>query len=123
LKPLAFISHSESGGAETSIAVIGRLKHEHLDLESFYSQINMGPGDDLHEEIIRNIVNTDILVGIVDPDASVSNWVKWEHDFCKGRNLIRIPIIFPAIWDAFKKIKFLLLIMVNLQSLLLQVKI
>ena len=103
MKPLAFISHSESGGAETSVAVRGRLRHEHLDLDSFYSQINMVPGDDLHEEIIRNIVNTDILIGIIDPDASVSKWVEWEHNFCKKRNLIRIPIIFPSIWENFKQ--------------------
>ncbi len=65
MKPLAFISHSESGGQVTSNHVIGRLRHKRLDLETFYSQINLRPGDDLHEEIIRSIVNTDILVGII----------------------------------------------------------
>ena len=102
MKPLAFISHSETGGTETSNAIRQRLGNELLDLDSFYSQVSMGPGDDLHEEIIRNIVNTDILVGIIDADASVSKWVEWEHNFCKERNLTRIPIIFPGIWENFK---------------------
>lgn len=103
MKPLAFISHSESGGADTSVRVIRRLHHPDLDLQEFYSQYDMSAGDDLHEEIIRNIVNTDILIGIIEPDAIVSSWVKWEHDFCRERNLTRISIILPSSWENYIK--------------------
>lgn len=109
MKPLAFISHSKSGGAVTSAAVREKLNHPHLGLETFYFSHNIVPGDDLDEKIIHNIVNTDILIGIIDSDAWVSEWVEWEHKFCKERNLIRIPIIFQSIWEDFKqnKISFL----------------
>lgn len=109
MKPLAFISHSESGGQVTSNHVINRLRHKRLNLDPFYSQINIRPGDDLHEEIIRGIVNTDILIGVIDLVAADSGWVAWEHNFCKERNLSPIPIIFESVWDDFinNRISFL----------------
>ena len=109
MKPLAFISHSESGGTHTSVEIIRRLHHTDLDLQEFYSLYSIGVGDDIHEEIIQNIINTDILIGIIEPDAVTSSWVKWEHDFCKARNLTRISIILPSVWDDYinNRISFL----------------
>ena len=102
MKPLAFISHSENGGASTSERLMYRLDHSDLCLQGFYSKHDLYAGDDIHEEIIRNIVNTDILIGIIEPDAISSSWVKWEHDFCRERNLDIILIILPSVWDDYE---------------------
>ena len=101
MKPLAFISYSDSGGIETSRVIEERLKRSKLDIESFRAKSNIQPSDDSHEQIIRNIVNADILIAVIDQDALESPWVKWEVMFAKNRNLIHIPIIFTSVWDDF----------------------
>ena len=103
MKPLAFISHSEIGGRATSAGLRKTLQHQDLDLDSFYSETDINSSDIIHEKIIRNIVNADILIGVIDPFACTSKWVKWEHDFCKKRNLTRTSIVFLSVWNKFKQ--------------------
>ena len=101
MKPLAFISYSENGGSKTSADVAKRLRCNDLGLITFCSQFDINTGDDIHEEIICNIVNADIFIGVIDSGAPDRSWVEWEYNFCKERNLIQIPIIFSTIWTDF----------------------
>ena len=107
MDPQTFISHSETGGPETSRSIQQRLRHPDLSLGSFFSQDDMVAGDDFNEKIIRNIVGADILIGVIDADAKDSPWVKWEHEFCRERNLTTICIIFPSIRRLFHQISFI----------------
>ena len=107
-EPLAFISHTDEE-KPLSIKLVEKLKHRDINLNSFCYPIDIHPGNNLNEKIICNIVNTDILICIIDSDAAVSEWMKWEYTFCKERNLTTILIIFPSQWEDFKqnKISFL----------------
>ena len=109
LKPLSFISHSELGGSAASSYVSIQLNHPDLQITPFFSKEDIHAGDEIIEEILTNIVNADLLIGIIDPNAKNSAWVEWEHRFCKERNLRIIPIIFHQIWQLFidRKIDFI----------------
>ncbi len=101
LKPLGFISHSELGGSAASSYVGSQFNHPDLQITPFFSKWDIVAGDEIVEEILTNIVNADLLIGIIDPNAKDSVWVEWEHRFCKERNLRVIPIVFHQIWKLF----------------------
>ena len=67
--------------------------------------IDIGPGDDISEEILSSITDADILIGVIDVSASASKWVAWEHNFCRERDVTTIPVIFPGVLETFKRNK------------------
>ena len=61
---------------------------------AFYSTYHLTPGDDVIEEILKHLVDSDVLFIVIEPRVMTSRWVKWERQFCDRRNLRIIPIVF-----------------------------
>lgn len=90
----AFISHIVKPGNSVVEVIYEKLTGKSLNVRTFLST-NISPGEDIVEEIIENLAQTDILFFVIDSESSNSQWMKWEHNFCKKRNVKIIYIVYP----------------------------
>lgn len=96
-------------GNHTSISIREQLRHPELQMDTFFSQDGISAGHEIAERILTDIVDSDLLICVVDQNSKISEWVKWEHRFCKERNIRIINVISYVVWSDFKenKIDFL----------------
>lgn len=93
MTPIAFISHSDKTGNSAAQMIYDKLTSPSLDVQTFLST-NISPGKDFVEEIIENLVQTDILFFVIDSDSPNSPWMKWEYDFCKKRYAKIVHVVY-----------------------------
>lgn len=103
----AFISHTESGGGKTGKIIYQKLQRPEIAMNAFLSNETMGPADNLTENILLSIVDTDLLVLVIDSGSLSSTWMEWEHDFCRLRNMMPLYIVFPSMYTRLNSLTYL----------------
>lgn len=104
MQPNAFISHTEEGGTGLAKIIEYQLLLSTLNVKSFLSSHAIKHGGHIVEEVLKALVNTDVLFVILEPRVPDSRWIEWEYNFCKDRNIKIIPILFPRFDENFYRI-------------------
>ena len=106
VKPKAFISHTEMGGSDTAKLVQRKLTSPNTGMAAFAST-EIACGKDLVKTILENIIESDVLVFIVDSETPGKPWMKWEYTFCKKRGMLILPIALHDMHDKLSQIRYL----------------
>lgn len=106
LDSIAFISHTAVGGKGIADNIRLQLWDTDLQMLAFYSTYHFTPGDDVIEEILKHLVDSDVLFVVIEPRVMTSTWVKWERQFCDSRRLRIIPIVFEYMKHILGRIPF-----------------
>ncbi|MHB8546549.1 MAG: NACHT domain-containing protein [Nitrosotalea sp.] len=103
----AFVSHTESGGRKTGSIIYTKLKRPEIDMDAFLSNETMGPTDNLTGSILKNIIDTELFILVIDSASLSSSWIEWEHDFCRNRNVISLYVVFPSMYSKLNSLSYL----------------
>lgn len=93
MKVKSFISHTERSGTHVGKQIQDHLSKTDLEMESFLSENTIKSGEHIPEEILKFLVETDVLFVNLESGVTTSNWVRWEYKFCRERNILTIPIV------------------------------
>lgn len=90
-----FLSHATVDGA-ISDRIASGLKL--FDLDSFYAEWDLAPGDSIVERINQSLAKTDILIVLLSPNAVASSWVQRELSAgiaaqLSGRGVRVLPVV------------------------------
>lgn len=95
----AFISHSTDNSSGVVGVIDKKLRGKTLKMDTFLST-RLPHGTDFVEEVIKNLAEADVLLFVIDAESHHSEWMKWEHEFCRARDIPTIYIKFSsAKWD------------------------
>lgn len=87
-----FISWSKKISMEYALELQKLL--EKLEINVFISQKDIIAGDDVQEEILKNIVKCDKIILCFTKENKKSPWLLYEAGYAKGLNKTVIPLLF-----------------------------
>ena len=96
MKPKVFISQNDEAGRGAAKTIYDHLTSPPLDIDAFLST-GLPAGQDFVQAILEDLPRGDLQFFVIDPKTRNSAWMKWEHDFCKQRNIQTIYVKYPNV--------------------------
>lgn len=85
-----FISHkTDTKSNRISQDIFDILNEEH---EVFFDKESLEVGAKWKPEILKNLLNADVVIVILDKDTAQSHWVQREIDMARARNISILPL-------------------------------
>ena len=78
-----------------------------LEVRSFLSQHAIDDGEHIAERILKALIDSDIIFVILESNVIENEWVKWEYDFGRMRNIKTICVSYPLFFDKRYQIRWL----------------
>ena len=89
-----FISQNDNTGRGAAKKIYDKLTGPASDMDIFLST-TLPVGVDFVEAIMAELPYTDVQFFVIDSETRNSKWMKWEHDFCKKRNIQIVYVKYP----------------------------
>ena len=96
MMPKPFISHNDDTGRGAANIIYDKLTGPTLGMDAFLST-RLPKGTDFVKEIMENLPFAGVLFFVIDSETGKSKWMKWEHDFCKKRNIQIVYVKYPHV--------------------------
>ena len=103
----AFISHTAKGGICLGETIEEQLIRPPLEIHSFLSKHAIDDGEHIAECILKALIDSDIIFVILEPHVIKNEWVKWEYEFGRMRNIKTICVSYPLFFDKRYQIRWL----------------
>ncbi len=87
-----FISHKNNVDSNEAGEEIGEYLIEELGHEIFFDKFNLTGGMNWNQEIIDNLVKSDVIIVILDKETVTSDWVQREIDMARAQNISILPV-------------------------------
>lgn len=96
MNPMVFISQNDDTGRGAAKTIYDHVTSQPSDIDAFLST-SLPAGVDFVQAIIEDLPCTDLQFFVIDQKTKNSKWMKWEHDFCKKRDIQTIYIKYPNV--------------------------
>lgn len=100
-----FISHKNTGASNQSGGAIGK-KLQELGHKIFFDKFNLEAGDNWNDKIIKELIESDVIIVIVDKETAESHWVQREIDMGRAQGISILPVTldeFSLVQPAFER--------------------